>query len=125
MSTSAEGIWYIPFTPRMSLGIRAQAQYIRPYGRTTTLPIFEKFFMGGEYSVRGFDIRSIGPRDPNTGLVTGGNKTLLFNAGAQRERRRPGARARVLRRRAGAGYRKEIQAVGADSDDRGTADAAC
>ncbi len=29
-----------------------------------TLPIFEKFFLGGEYSVRGFDIRSIGPRDP-------------------------------------------------------------
>jgi outer membrane protein insertion porin family len=36
--------------------------------------------MGGEYSVRGFDIRSIGPRDFNSGIVTGGNKTLLFNA---------------------------------------------
>jgi outer membrane protein insertion porin family len=36
--------------------------------------------MGGEYSVRGFDIRSIGPRDPTSGFVTGGNKSLLFNA---------------------------------------------
>ena len=36
--------------------------------------------MGGEYSVRGFDIRSIGPSDPDTGLVLGGNKSLLFNA---------------------------------------------
>ena len=35
--------------------------------------------MGGEYSVRGFDLRSIGPSDPNTGLVLGGNKSLLFN----------------------------------------------
>ena len=26
------------------------------------------------------DIRSIGPRDPNTQLVVGGNKSLLFNA---------------------------------------------
>ena len=79
-STSFDGIWYIPFTSRTSLGLHAQGQYIRPYGRTTTLPIFEKYFLGGEYSVRGYDIRSIGPRDFNSGIVTGGNKTLLFNA---------------------------------------------
>jgi outer membrane protein insertion porin family len=79
-SMSAEGIWYFPVTSRTSLGLHAQAQYIRPYGRTSTLPIFEKYFMGGEYSVRGFDIRSIGPRDPTSLIVTGGNKTLLFNA---------------------------------------------
>ena len=29
--------------------------------------------------MRGFDIRSIGPQDPDTGLVLGGNKSLLFN----------------------------------------------
>jgi outer membrane protein insertion porin family len=44
------------------------------------LPIFEKLFLGGEYSIRGFDIRSVGPRDLNTGIVIGGNKSLLFNA---------------------------------------------
>jgi outer membrane protein assembly factor BamA len=76
----SEGIWYIPFTPRQSVGLRAEVQYVRPFGSTTTLPIFEKYFLGGEYSVRGFDIRTIGPRDPITGVVTGGNKTLLFNA---------------------------------------------
>ena len=42
-------------------------------------PIFEKLFLGGEYSVRGFDLRSIGPQDPATGLVLGGNKSVLFN----------------------------------------------
>ena len=44
------------------------------------LPITETLFQGGEYSVRGYDIRSIGPRDINTGLVLGGDKSLLFNA---------------------------------------------
>jgi len=44
------------------------------------LPIYETLFLGGEYSVRGFDIRSIGPRDLRTGLVLGGNKILQFNA---------------------------------------------
>jgi outer membrane protein insertion porin family len=75
-----EGVIYIPQTRRLSLGMRGQVQYVRPIGRTTVLPIFERLFMGGEYSVRGFDIRSIGPRDPISGLVIGGNKSVLFNA---------------------------------------------
>jgi outer membrane protein insertion porin family len=80
--TRLEGIWYIPLggpTGRFSLGLRAEGTWIRPHGATTNLPIFEKFFLGGEYSVRGFDMRTIGPRDPITGVVTGGNKTLTFN----------------------------------------------
>ena len=80
VTSSAEVIQYLKFTPRVSLGVRGQAQYIRPYGNTTQLPIFEKIFIGGEYSIRGFDLRSVGPRDEATGLVTGGNKNLLFNA---------------------------------------------
>jgi outer membrane protein insertion porin family len=78
--TRLEGIWYVPLTTRMSFGLRGEGQYIRPYGDNPTLPIFEKFFLGGEYSVRGFEIRSIGPRDPFTNVVTGGNKSLTFNA---------------------------------------------
>lgn len=76
----AEGTWYIPVTTRTSFGIRAQAEYIRPYADTRTLPIFEKLVLGGEYSIRGFDLRSVGTRDERSGLVLGGNKTLLFNA---------------------------------------------
>jgi outer membrane protein insertion porin family len=76
----AEGIWYIPLNRRTSLGFRAAAEYIAPFGSTIDLPIFEKLYLGGEYSVRGFDLRTIGPRDPVTQLVLGGNKSLLFNA---------------------------------------------
>ncbi len=81
LNPRAEGIWYLPFGQRRrtSLGFRAQAEYITPYGSTTELPIFEKLFLGGEYSMRGFDLRSVGPRDAATGLVVGGNKSLLFN----------------------------------------------
>ena len=45
-----------------------------------TLPIFERLFLGGEYSLRGFDIRSVGPTVPGSQVVLGGNKSLLFNA---------------------------------------------
>jgi outer membrane protein insertion porin family len=75
-----EGIWYIPHTRRTSIGLRAQFEFIAPVMGTETLPIFEKLFLGGEYSIRGFDIRSVGPSDPESGLVLGGNKSLLFNA---------------------------------------------
>ena len=60
--------------------MRGRSNTSGPYGDTSRLPIFETLFLGGEYSVRGFDIRSIGPRDLRTGLVLGGNKSLLFNA---------------------------------------------
>jgi outer membrane protein insertion porin family len=63
----------------MSLAFRGQAEYIHSFQGSKDLPIFEKLFLGGEYTIRGYDIRMIGPSDPVTGLVLGGNKLLLFN----------------------------------------------
>ncbi len=85
----AEGIWYLKHARRLSLGIRARGEYIAPFGQTAALPIFSLLSMGGDFSLRGFDIRSIGPNDrfivnedgttSGSGLVIGGNKSLLFN----------------------------------------------
>jgi outer membrane protein insertion porin family len=41
-------------------------------------PIYEKFFLGGENSIRGFDIYRISPRNAN-GDVIGGNKAFHLN----------------------------------------------
>jgi outer membrane protein insertion porin family len=76
----AEYIYFHRHLPRTSFGFRAQTEYIRPIGETQSLPIFERLFLGGEYSVRGYDIRSIGPTVPGSVVVLGGNKSLLFNA---------------------------------------------
>jgi outer membrane protein insertion porin family len=78
-TTHLEGIWYRQLSQRMAFGIRGLGQYVKPYDRDV-LPISERVFLGGEYTVRGFDIRSIGPRDPRSGAVLGGNKSLVFNA---------------------------------------------
>ena len=75
-----EAIWFRRHLPRTSFGVRAQTEYIAPVGKTDYLPIFERLFLGGEYSVRGFDIRAIGPTVPGSVIVLGGNKSLLFNA---------------------------------------------
>ncbi|HEV3216095.1 MAG TPA: BamA/TamA family outer membrane protein, partial [Vicinamibacterales bacterium] len=77
---SAEAVFFLQQNRRISLGLRAQAEYIRPYGNTTSLPIFERLVLGGGYSVRGYDLRTIGPQDPISHVVVGGNKSLLFNA---------------------------------------------
>jgi outer membrane protein insertion porin family len=76
----AEFVQFIPQSRRFTIGLRGQVEYITPYSDTLILPIFERLWLGGEYSVRGFDIRTIGPRDPISGLIIGGNKSLLFNA---------------------------------------------
>ncbi len=41
------------------------------------LPVFERFFVGGISTVRGFDVRSLGPEVE--GVVIGGDKELIFN----------------------------------------------
>ncbi len=72
---------FIPHT-RRTVGRLPRAGRVHPaYGSTTYLPITETLYLGGEYTIRGYDIRSIGPRDPlNPSLVLGGNKSMLFNA---------------------------------------------
>ena len=75
-----EGVWFIRQNSRFVFGMRGQVEYIHPFTNNIELPIFEKLFLGGEYSVRGYDIRTIGPADPNVPyLVVGGDKSLLFN----------------------------------------------
>ena len=74
-----EVIWYFRTTESQSVGLRFNGEYIVPFGDTVEIPIFERLFMGGEYSIRGFDLRSVGPMDESTGLVLGGNKSFLFN----------------------------------------------
>jgi outer membrane protein insertion porin family len=75
----AEAVWIYRQNNRMSLAMRGQFEYIQKFTGVRELPIFEKLFLGGEYSIRGFDIRSVGPRDMVSNLVLGGNKSLLFN----------------------------------------------
>jgi outer membrane protein insertion porin family len=79
LKPTIEAVAFLKQNNRMSLGVRGQVEYVRAYGGTKDLPIFEKLFLGGEYSIRGFDLRTIGPSDLQTGLVLGGNKSLLFN----------------------------------------------
>jgi outer membrane protein insertion porin family len=80
-----EAVAFFRHLPRTSLGLRMLTEFISPLGTASDggrpeLPIFERLYLGGEYSVRGFDIRSIGPTVPGSPVVLGGNKSVVFNA---------------------------------------------
>ena len=74
-----ETITYVPLFSKTALGVRGQVAWIRPYGDTMVLPLYQRYYLGGETQVRGYPIRSIGPTD-SSGRALGGNKFLLFNA---------------------------------------------
>jgi outer membrane protein insertion porin family len=76
----AEFIWYIPHFRKTALGIRAEAAMIIPYGDTEKLPLYQRFFLGGENQIRGMNIRTVGPIDLENNRALGGNKFVLFNA---------------------------------------------
>jgi outer membrane protein insertion porin family len=76
---SAEAIVYLPVGRRMSLGTRAEAAFIKPYGDTRVLPWYQRYFLGGETQIRGYEIRQIAPAN-SQGRPLGGNKFALFNA---------------------------------------------
>jgi outer membrane protein insertion porin family len=56
---------------------RGQLGYSDGFGGDE-LPVFERLFLGGARTVRGFDFREVGPKDTEDRPV-GGNASLLFN----------------------------------------------
>jgi outer membrane protein insertion porin family len=44
-----------------------------------TVPLYERFFLGGPYNIRGYKARTISPVDPNTDEEIGGTKELVVN----------------------------------------------
>jgi len=69
---------YQPIMTRHSIGLHVSYQFIKPL-RNSSIPYWERFYMGGERDIRGYDIYTIGPRNEN-GTVLGGEKSFVFNA---------------------------------------------
>ncbi len=69
--------WFLPVTAETSIMLHGTIGFAEGT-EGKDLPIDERFFVGGINTVRGFDPRSLGPKD-ETGIVIGGNKNLIFN----------------------------------------------
>jgi outer membrane protein insertion porin family len=74
--------WFRPVTASTTFSTNILwGQVIPMYGGWAggEVPLFEQFFLGGPYSIRGFRSRSLPPVNPNTGEQVGGNKELVVN----------------------------------------------
>jgi outer membrane protein insertion porin family len=71
---------YIGVTSATTLLLRSNLAYGDGYGKTSSLPFFERYFAGGIRTVRGFESNSLGPRDPVSGFAVGGNMRVTGGA---------------------------------------------
>jgi len=74
---SANSVWFNTPIWKITFMARGRIGYIHG-NEGRPIPLFERYRLGGIYSVRGFKAFSIGPKAPN-GEVIGGDKELLFN----------------------------------------------
>jgi outer membrane protein insertion porin family len=70
---------FYPVTASTVFSWNALWAHVVPTVSGGEVPIFERFFLGGPYSIRGFRSRELSPKDPNTGESIGGNKELVGN----------------------------------------------
>ena len=70
---------YFPMFRDSVLEIRGRVGAGAPYSDTDYIPIYERFFVGGASTVRGYDERRLGPIDPVSKDPLGGNSFLIGN----------------------------------------------
>ena len=73
--------WYIPLFWDTVGFLHGRIGYIGDYDPDYKMPDWERFYLGGMNSVRGYDWRDISPREKDRGdeVKVGGNKMVQFN----------------------------------------------
>ncbi len=67
-------------TLEQSLSIVARTGSVTPWGNSDEVPFYDRFYLGGPETLRGFDYRDIGPRDPDDESESiGGNSYSLVS----------------------------------------------
>ena len=77
VKSEIDSAWYFPLGST-SVMLRGRFGYAAGIG-TRELPLYERFYIGGIYTVRGLGFGQAGPKDPATGDPIGGTEELVFN----------------------------------------------
>jgi outer membrane protein insertion porin family len=74
---SIQGSWYAPVSPSVVTAFSARGGLAWPHYKTTEIPLHERFYLGGNTTIRGYTQDSVGPI--NDGTPTGGSGMAQFN----------------------------------------------
>jgi outer membrane protein insertion porin family len=74
-----ESGWFIPLFWKTVGFLHGRVGFING-DSAGKVPVWERFYLGGMNSIRGYNWREISPRDPVTNDKIGGNKMIQFNA---------------------------------------------
>ena len=66
---------YWPLIGGMVFNLRGQIESVDYFGDSEFVPIFDRLFLGGSYTLRGFEFRDVGPKD-DRGEPIGGSSSL-------------------------------------------------
>jgi len=77
LKSEVDSAWYFPFGST-TLMLRGRYGYATGVGGKE-LPLYERFYVGGIYTVRGLGFGEAGPKDEETGDYIGGTNELIFN----------------------------------------------
>jgi outer membrane protein insertion porin family len=67
-----ETAWYLPLRPGVEIALGLRGGFTQLLLKAADLPLSERFFLGGDSSVRGYGYKDIGPKDAD-GNPLGGN----------------------------------------------------
>jgi outer membrane protein insertion porin family len=70
---------YFPMPRGAVIEVRGRLGLASPYGSTDRIPIYERFFAGGAYTIRGYEERKVGPIDPKSKDPLGGASMAIAN----------------------------------------------
>ncbi|MFA5224337.1 MAG: outer membrane protein assembly factor BamA [Candidatus Omnitrophota bacterium] len=70
---------YFPMPKGAVLEVRGRLGLAQPYGSTDNIPIYERFFAGGAYTIRGYEERKVGPVSVNDHDPLGGASMVVGN----------------------------------------------
>jgi len=80
---TVQSTWYLPVTGRTTIALSGRAGMGWPHHDTPEIPLHERFYLGGNNTVRGYTQDSIGPYNIGTSgerVPTGGSSMVQFNA---------------------------------------------
>jgi outer membrane protein insertion porin family len=77
LKSEVDSSWFFPFGST-TLMLRGRYGYATGVGGKE-LPLYERFYVGGIYTVRGLGFGEAGPKDEESGDYVGGTNQLIFN----------------------------------------------